>query len=117
MSGLLSPEGGEGGLGSFRSLSDLSSLGPVRPLINFDFEIDRRSRSYITKTIMVTINALTQVALPVKQLQQLQSKAGAQTRQRGDHDNGRAGNGEDDYHDIVETSTTIIIDRDHGPPS
>ena len=66
---------------------------------------------------MVTINALTQVALPVKQLQQLQSKAGAQTRQRGDHDNGRAGNGEDDYHDIVETSTTIIIDRDHGPPS
>ena len=65
---------------------------------------------------MVIINALTQVALPVKQLQQLQSKAGAQTRQRGDHDNGRAGNGEDDYN-IVETSTTIIIDRDHGPPS
>ena len=83
---------------------------------NFDFEIDRRSRSYLTKTIMVIINALTQVALPAKQLQQLQSKAGAQTRQRGDHDNGRAGNGEDDYN-IVETSTTIIIDRDHGPPS
>ena len=50
---------------------------------------------------MVIINALTQVALPVKQLQQLQSKAGAETRQRGDHDNGRAGNGEDDYSTLL----------------